>query len=81
MTIYTSVLFTDGKTILMCPCVLLANPGMLPYLMNVYAFMLCVYYICMHILAHYGSGISQCMECLYHYTLPRAGVKIKHSWV
>ena len=66
MTIYTSILCRDGVTVLMCPCMLVANSGLLLYWMNVYAYVLCMYYMSMWILAHnrslynsmYGLSIS-----------------------
>ena len=39
----------------MCTCTLLANPGILPYWMNAYAYVLYGYYIYRWILPHYGS--------------------------
>ena len=49
-TIYTSVQCTDGAT-----CTLLANLDILPYWINVHICVLCVYYMCIQILAHYSS--------------------------
>ena len=54
MNIYTSVLCIDSITVLRCPCVLLANHLMLSFWMNVYAYLLYVYYMCIQILIHYG---------------------------
>ena len=49
MTIYKC---TDGVIVVICPCMLLANPVMLPYWIIVYVYVLCVYYMYMQILAH-----------------------------
>ena len=48
------VLCTDDIIILVCPCMLLANPGMFLCWMNVNAYVLCIYYVCMQVLAQYG---------------------------
>ena len=55
MTIYTIVLCTDGMNLLMCYCVLLASPGILPYWMIVYIIVLSIFYMSMQVLTHYGS--------------------------
>ena len=55
MTICTIVLCTNDVIIIMCHCMLSPNPGMLPYLMVVYVYELCVHHMFMQILTHYGS--------------------------
>ena len=49
------MLYTDGMNIFMHHCMLLAYPGMLPHWMTAYIYVLCIYHMCMQILAHYGS--------------------------
>ena len=73
MTLYASVLFTGGVTILMVACTLLVSPGILLYLMNIYNYVLWIYYMHLHTLGHYrftyisvyGMSMSQQKHLLH----------------
>ena len=49
------MLCTDGIIILMCHCMVLASPGMLPNRVFVYIYVICIYYMHMQIISHYPS--------------------------
>ena len=48
----TSVLCTDGITILMCPCVLLDKPGIFSHRINDFAYVLHIQIPVVHLVSH-----------------------------
>ena len=58
MTIFASVLCTDGVIILICHGVLLANWGMLPYSMTVHVYVVLYSCLCVMLILYVHVDIS-----------------------